>query len=332
VRITAHTWVESGECAPWDLASESGPWPDCRYWSRVLLALDALLDKDLRVVMTRNVDGRLPLSGPDVLGLVFSDEFGLEPTWAHQAGLVVKTMGAARRPLSVRLRTRQDLAYLPLTVSQELRVQGKRARHKVRAVRARGLSRPHLLDVPLGTHLLEDVPVVPFADRTVDVGFAGSLGNSELEPGRRFPSQKLRARRAVFAALEQLGREAPEVRVSTHQLLSFHWAHDHTATYSEMLAGTRIALCPRGSVWETYRFWEALASGCVVVGERLPRTEVYAGAPVVVIDDWSRLTAVVRDLLKDEAGLAERADLSRRFWQERAAPPAVAARIAAALP
>ena len=175
------------------------------------------------------------------------------------------------------------------------------------------------------------MPLVPFDERPVDVAFSGSLGNSPEEARQRVPTQKLRARRAVFAALDRVAEELPELTVHANRYLSFHWARDRAEGYSPLMASTKVALCPRGSVWETYRFWEALASGCVVVGERLPKRAYYQGAPVLTIDRWSRLPGVLRHLFADRSAMRERAEASLRYWRAHGAPPAVAEVIAARL-
>ena len=325
-------WSEDGDLRWWDLtgpAPES--WHDAAYWGQVFHTLDRLTDgADLDVFLTRRFTGTPPLTGKQVVGVLVNEELGLEPLWAGQVGLVVKTMGSRRR-VSMRLRTGQDLLYAPLTLAQELAIQAKRAPHVAAVLRQRGLRAPRILDVPLGTHLYRPAPPTPFDERPVDVAFAGSLANSEHEAMRRLPSQKARARRELFAALDDVRRQLPQLEVRVNQLKSFHWAHDHVDSYAELMAATKVALCPRGSVWETYRWWEAMASGCVVVAERQRDAEYYRNSPAVVVDGWKRLPAVLESLFADPAGMRERAAASVAFWNEQGAPPAVARRIATEL-
>jgi hypothetical protein len=232
------------------------PWHDCAFWREVFRALDGLLaTSDLDIVLTRNVTGKPPLTGDQVIVVVINDEFGLLPPWAHQVGLVAKTMGGASRPLSVRLRSREDILYSPLTLAQEVAVQAKRVRHRARSAWKGRAGRARVLDAPLSIHLLQPGPLTPFDERPVDVSFAGSLGNSEREAARRIPSQKVRARRRLYAAVEASRRTQPHLCIRTSQLLSFHWAHDHVDSYTALMSATKVALCPRGSVWETYRWW-----------------------------------------------------------------------------
>ncbi len=323
-------WSDEGDLRWWEL---TGPapvaWHDATYWGQVFNALEQMLPgADLDVVLTRHVTGTPPLVGPHVVVVLFNEELGYEPLWAGRVGLVVKTMGSRRR-VSMRLRTRQDLRYAPLTLAQELAIQAKRTPHVAAVLRQRRLRAPYILDVPLGTHLLQTAPLTPLDERPVDVAFAGSIGNSEQEAVRRLPSQKARARRELFAALDEVRRQQPHLVVRANQLQSFHWAHDHVDSYTALMSSTRVALCPRGSVWETYRWWEAMASGCVVVAERQRDADYYRGAPAVVVDGWKGLPGVLASLFADPAGMRERAAASLAFWHDHGAPPAVARRIAA---
>ena len=77
--------------------------------------------------------------------------------------------------------------------------------------------------------------------------------------------------------------------------------------YTDFLNRTKIALCPRGSVYESYRMTEAALCGCIVVttppdasmhrfgSKKIPW--YFEDAPVVVVDqDWSNLKEVLDGL------------------------------------
>jgi hypothetical protein len=324
-----YVWTDEGDLCPWDLTGDAPvAWHDCAYWGQVFTVLGHLLaDTDVDVTLTRRLAGDPPLTGSQTIAVVIRDGLGLEPSWAGEVGLVAKTNGGSSRRISIRLRSGPDFVHAPLTLAQELTVQLKRLRHKAQLLRQRGLHKPELLDVPLGTYLWRPAPTIPFDDRPVDVSFAGSMGNSEEEARRRIPSQKLRARRELFGALSVVEHEMPHLVVQTNQLVSFHWAQDHADGYSTLMASTKVALCPRGSGWDTYRWWEAMASGCVVVAEKQRSADYYRDSPAVVVDGWTRLSGVLRSLFSDPAGLRERAEASLRFWHAQGAPPAVARRI-----
>jgi hypothetical protein len=63
--------------------------------------------------------------------------------------------------------------------------------------------------------------------------------------------------------------------------------------YLGNLACHRFSACPRGNGIDTHRFWECQYLGVVPVVERSTHTEMWAkrGLPMVLLDDWSELTA-----------------------------------------
>ena len=88
---------------------------------------------------------------------------------------------------------------------------------------------------------------------------------------------------------------------------------------------TRIALCPRGTSFETFRTFEALRAGCVVVAEALPRRWFYDGAPLVTIGDWRDLGGVLAELLSDREALERRHQASQAWWRDRCSEDALGA-------
>lgn len=60
--------------------------------------------------------------------------------------------------------------------------------------------------------------------------------------------------------------------------------------YAEKLSQSKIALCPKGFVSaETFRLYEALRQGCLVICEKLPSHSFYKDAPFFQIDNWKNL-------------------------------------------
>ena len=64
--------------------------------------------------------------------------------------------------------------------------------------------------------------------------------------------------------------------------------------YLDILGETRYVLVPRGVSNETFRFNEALASGCIVITTEMEHP-FYKDAPIVKIPNWYYLTD---DLIK----------------------------------
>lgn len=97
-------------------------------------------------------------------------------------------------------------------------------------------------------------------------------------------------------------------------------------TYHQALGRSKIALCPAGfRTAETFRHFEALRAGCVVLSEPLPQNNpFYQTEAILEVDSYAEMVRVAERLLRHEAHLDELMRASRDWWQEECAPQAVA--------
>ena len=100
------------------------------------------------------------------------------------------------------------------------------------------------------------------------------------------------------------------------------------AAYVAALAETRIVLAPRGVSHETYRFFEAIKAGCVVVCEPQPRTWYNHDHPGIVLRDWAQLPERLDALLADPERLEALSQSAQTYWRERLSEEAVAKTVA----
>lgn len=315
------------------------PWlpPDSVYVGRTLLELSELLGTAeaarfrIMVAWWFGVEAILPHVGNDVIVLCLGDGLGRKPRYSHDVRLVAKTHGVTRRPY-VPLGPRSAWSATLPTLLQECRVQLIRlpaaGRSMLRTVVRR--RRASFVEIPLGTYLLSDVPFVPFDGRAYDISFAGSMRTDGQERRRILP-RKTRSRNEMIRRLEALKSERPDLRVALNLFKVFGEARSHEEGYSELMMQTRLALCPRGGYLETYRLFEAAASGCIPITETLPRREYYEGCPAVRVRSWLRLDELVTDLLADRAALQRLHETTLEWWRNQCSPRATARRIASAL-
>lgn len=88
--------------------------------------------------------------------------------------------------------------------------------------------------------------------------------------------------------------------------------------YAEMLANSKIVLCPRGFVSsETFRLTEALRAGCVVISEGLPSTCAYENSPIISVRDWADGLEVAHELLAAPKKLKAIQEQSILFYKNR---------------
>ena len=173
--------------------------------------------------------------------------------------------------------------------------------------------------IPLGTFNQLDVELVPIAERPTDLFFAGSVDH-HASLRHRLASPKTRARREMLDAVGRLRRERAGLRVDLR--LTDGFAASEAADpgeYSRALMGARVCLAPRGTSVETFRVFEGLRCGCVVVADRLPRHWFYDGAPILQLDRWRDLPRALAPL-GDPGALEDHHRRALDWWRTRCSP------------
>ena len=95
--------------------------------------------------------------------------------------------------------------------------------------------------------------------------------------------------------------------------------------FTNILNNSKICLVPRG--WtnsETYRLYEAMNAGCVVISEKLPDRKYFKDIPVIQVDNWKQGLKKVKELLKNEALLEDLGNKNKMFYDEFLSPIATA--------
>ncbi|MBV9481047.1 MAG: glycosyltransferase family 1 protein [Acidobacteria bacterium] len=194
-----------------------------------------------------------------------------------------------------------------------------------------GLAAARTLHIPLGCFSECPSGGAEFASRKIDFAFLGSVGTSG-EDLRRFSLRgilsppKIRARREMIRALTQV-MEGGKWNGVLQKTTTFADSTSKQLAYNNAMAQTKISVCPRGSNYETYRFYESYRSGCVVICEPLPDVWFYKDHPGIIIRNWTRLPEILDSLLSDPDRLQSLAAASRAFWDETLNKRVIAAHI-----
>jgi hypothetical protein len=283
-----------------------------------------------RFVATASLTGSLGITGDDVVVCCITDEWAQMPSYDTDVRVVFKTCGTRRR-ITEHLRVYDSPWVLPLDVASELLEQRKRVKAFARylARRAVGHHGPPVFDLPLGFLCPPPAVVPPMADRPTDLSFMGSLVNVVGASGLGLVRPKERSRRQLLAVLEDMAAHGYEVEVTLRK--SFHHGQHHHEAYSAQLARSKFVPCPRGLSLETYRYYEALAHGCVPIVERLPRRYYYGGGPAIGVNRWDEIPSRIAPLLADDDALAQLQESVLSWWQTRCSPAATAQRILSVL-
>jgi hypothetical protein len=298
------------------------PTPNWRYYGRVFQEMERHLDiPNLRFYITWDID-KLPEYGPHVVVLLLGEEIGRVPHYACHVCAVIKTM-AIKPFLGIRRWIPFDRVRLAL-VLKHLRNLALYARSRIKT--GLGLpklpaprihNRPYLLQAPLGVYMVDDLPIKPMRDRPYHAFFAG---NVQARTSRRiglFDSPKSFARRNMLNEAISLAKRNSKFKFDYRVTDNLHeGSSQDERTYSQRLMDSKICLSPRGSVVETWRFFEGLKYGCLVITEPVPDRSYYKNAPVIQIDYWSQLEQVIAPFLEDDNALDEWSGRAAKYFNE----------------
>lgn len=98
--------------------------------------------------------------------------------------------------------------------------------------------------------------------------------------------------------------------------------------YTHYLYNSKIIICPKGfTSAETFRHYEALQAGGVILSEKLPDTYYYKNGPFVQLSSWREMDKVVKELLANPEKLKEKQAQAKKWWEDVCSEKAVAAYI-----
>jgi hypothetical protein len=133
---------------------------------------------------------------------------------------------------------------------------------------------PPMYSIPLGYNNQLDLPIKPISERRTGAFFAGSVEHERLPRfsyRRALRSPKTISRRQMVEGGRRAQVNRPDLNIELTLLADFQagMAADR-AIYSHALMDSKVCLVPRGAAFDTFRFYEAIRYGCVVVSDGLP--------------------------------------------------------------
>ena len=314
-----------------DLQAYCDPFEDVflSFWVKVCQELDRRTElRGLTFYLVWDAPSvqRLPATGNDVVAVVLMDEWCLLPLYFGRVRFVFKAYGfrpwisgsIRGKNAAVLLRFGRDLAKWLIRLAAFVWHNGPLIPwDKGRTV-------------PLGYARQTDLPVKPFEERRYAVSFLGSVESEKHHPLSIYAllgTPKGIARSAMAQGLKALAARRSDVFCATTGTYAESILSDG-ASYSQLMAETRICLAPRGSSVETYRFFEALRQGCVIICDRLPPHWFYQGCPAIQIDHWGAMEGEVTALLADPGRLFALHRASLAWWHAKCSEQATATFIA----
>ncbi|MGB3515679.1 MAG: hypothetical protein WBA43_04430 [Elainellaceae cyanobacterium] len=322
-----HVHLPSGEVSPLTTVIETSPHTldfNLIYFHNIINSFISL-NTDYRsyhFLITRRVDQLPDLSSSTLKKMiVFSlgDEWCRVPSYAPNVLAVFKCYGSNLN-LSFH---KTDLYLNSVILFQHLRIACNN-------LMRRRVSKGNVYPIPLGYYRQLDLPIKAISERTCDVFFAGSIKNSSkatllAKIKSLLRSPKTISRLSMISCISQW-ENTENYTIDVSQTARFPHADESSELldYSEKLMNAKICLAPRGTSLETFRYFESLRYGCILISEPVPKHWFYEDSPAIYLDNWNDLPAVIENLLSDEKRLLDLHHKALDWWQNYCSPRAVA--------
>jgi hypothetical protein len=320
------------ELISWDIYAPQENLGFAAYFSKVLQTVDrALPNQGLIFYVTMTEMKELPSYGDNVFVFILGDEFYRIPDYADKVGAIFKSYGThqIREQLGIYRPLLKPSYFKALMLGQSIKNLAHRLTNKIkrrfRKVRALLLGRGNIApiyDIPPGYYNSENLPIKPIANRVYDTFFEGSMiqGNYPVWSLRYWSkTPKTYSREQMVENLQKFKDKYPQFQIKLTKTAGFALAgeDDDPGSYSQKMMNTKVCLAPRGTTLETYRLFEAMRYGCVIITEVLPPRWFYDGAPVIQIGNWQNLDTVLSKLLNNEMLLQALHEQTLEWWHTK---------------
>ena len=279
-----------------------------------------------------NLD-QLPSYGQNVVAIVLGDEWCRIPKYSHLVKAVFKCYGTSPTLGCNPFSKPSYLNTMTLFNFSRVWIMGLPGRlnyafQKLKNWRLGTVKTVFIYDVPLGYFNQLNLPIKALEDRPYDVLFAGSIEQklySAWSWKYWLRSPKTIARKKMMSTIDLVSQENPNLKFDL--TINSHFGASRSAdarSYSEKIMDTKICLVPRGASLETYRFFEAIRYGCIVVTEALPSRWFYDDSPAIQITDWSELAEILDKLFNDQYLMKKKHQQALHWWNTKCSEVAVA--------
>lgn len=193
---------------------------------------------------------------------------------------------------------------------------------------------PNVYALPLG--YVKDVPhlpIIPINDRPINIFFRGNLNSNRLKFYRSLsrwkyliPSRYIQYRNLFRSFLLRFQNDFSKNYPDSIIIFNNGFKQGYSPQeYGKVLAESKIVLCPIGfTTSECFRHFEAMRAGCIIISEKLPKTEFYLNSPIIEINDWEEGLLKAKHLLSDPITLEALHRETIAWWEKKCSEIATA--------
>lgn len=273
--------------------------------------------KEYLFVITRNVD-ELPFKNKleleKTVVIIIGDEWTRAPKYADKVALVYKSPGQ-----KLKLAFHKNwLRFNIVVLVQYLRILYKKLSYP---------NKKNVFSIPLCIYRLPPSPIKPIKDRKYDISFMGSISHNPPDIIRTIlKTPKILSRRKVVSVLENLKSKYSIYLKATNGFLHANKTPEEQP-YSEIMMDSKICIAPRGTNLETFRYFEGLYYGCIVIAEEQPDYDYLKGSPAIIIKNWDEIPEIIEKLINDKDLLETLHKQAIDYYSKNCAPHVIAEQI-----
>jgi hypothetical protein len=311
----------------WDISLAS-PLPELKYgyFSQTFQEFEKISPLcGLTFYITHDNIQELPSYGNNVVAIIVGDESCCIPRYSEKVLAVFKCYGTW--PTSLIQWKFSDPHFLFASINKfafdRLRWMKFEIASQIKSLIQRksllSRSKRNIFLIPLGYHQQVELPIKNIHERIYDTSFLGSVahGNQRFSIKNLIKNPKKLSRESLVTTLERC-EERSKFKIFLSSFSGFFDPNKFSPDiYSEILMESKICVAPQGTSLETFRFFEGMRYGCIVIAESLPSHWFYEESPVVKISSWKDLEDLISELLSDVDLMNKKHEESLAWWNSK---------------
>lgn len=193
---------------------------------------------------------------------------------------------------------------------------------------------PNVFPLSLGcVKGVPELPVKPINSRKYNVFFRGNLNTNRIDFYRNFspikyflPSRRILKHFLYINFLVKLKNNFSHFLPDSIIIFNNGFKSGMgVKEYGGVLAESKIILCPNGfTSAESFRHYEAMRAGCIIISEKLPEIEFYKDSPIIEVENWKTGLSIAKKLLKNEKELERIQTEMIQWWNKKCSESATA--------
>lgn len=179
---------------------------------------------------------------------------------------------------------------------------------------------------PLGFANGYQEKIIQINERKYNVFFIGQLGRSRIKFYKFISHKTYIPDNALLLFKKIIKKDFSDLFDNSFIQFTTNFGEGlNKREYNEFLSNSKIVICPYGAVTEeTFRHYEAMRAGCVVITLKMPPVFPYENSPIIQLNSWSQLSSTIKNLLSNPNLMEDIHNKTLNWWKEKCSEESIA--------